>query len=128
MRKSIRFKHQKNDDDDADGHHVDQHGQHDEGHGRFTGTQWDVHEIAKAGGYLYASENDYTGLGALDPSNPNRLFISSKIDPRTQVAMAHYEITSNGEQFVIMAAAYHNGQLPTLRCIVRGADFSVLQF
>jgi hypothetical protein len=59
---------------------------------RFTGTQWDVHEIAKAGGYLYASENDYTGLGALDPSNPNRLFISSKIDPRTQNTMTHYEI------------------------------------
>src|SRR5262249_8213443 len=48
---------------------------------RFDGTQWTYHEIAKAGGYLYASENDYTGLGALDPSNPNRLFISSKIDP-----------------------------------------------
>lgn len=67
---------------------------------RFTGTQWNVHEIAKAGGYLYFQENDYTGLGALDPSNPNRLFISSKIDPRTQVAMAHYEIfegnTANG--------------------------------
>jgi hypothetical protein len=67
---------------------------------RFDGTQWNVHEVAKAGGYLYSQENDYTGLAALDPSNPNRLFISTKIDPRTQVTMAHYEIfegnTSNG--------------------------------
>jgi hypothetical protein len=59
---------------------------------RFDGSQWNVHEIAKAGGFLYSSENDYTGLGALDPSNPDRLFISTKIDPRTNVAMPHYEI------------------------------------
>jgi hypothetical protein len=59
---------------------------------RFDGSQWNVHEIAKAGGFLYSGENDYTGLGALDPSNPDRLFISTKIDPRTNVAMPHYEI------------------------------------
>ncbi len=61
-------------------------------YGRFDGTQWNVHEVAKAGSYLYASENDYTGLMALDPSNPDRIFISTPIDPRTQVSMAHYEI------------------------------------
>ena len=61
-------------------------------YGRFDGTQWSVHEVAKAGGYLYASENDYTGLMALDPSNANRIFISTPIDPRTQVSMPHYEI------------------------------------
>ncbi len=69
-------------------------------YGRFDGTQWSVHEVAKAGGYLYASENDYTGLMALDPSNANRIFISTPIDPRTQVSMPHYEIfqglTSDG--------------------------------
>lgn len=59
---------------------------------RFDGAAWQVHEIARAGGFLYASENDYTGLAALDPSNPDRLFISTKIDPRTQVAMPRYEI------------------------------------
>jgi hypothetical protein len=61
-------------------------------YGRFDGSTWNVHELAKAGAYLYASENDYTGLAALDPFNPNRLFISSKIDPRTQNSMPHYEI------------------------------------
>jgi hypothetical protein len=59
---------------------------------RFNGISWNVHELAKAGGYLYSPENDYTGLVALDPSDPNRLFISSKTDPRTDITMPHYEI------------------------------------
>jgi hypothetical protein len=59
---------------------------------RFNGSSWSVHELAHAGSYLYSSEDDYTGLAALDPNSPNRLFISSKIDPRTQVTMPHYEI------------------------------------
>lgn len=61
-------------------------------YGRLDGTQWTVHEVAKAGSYLYASENDYTGLMALDPSDANRIFISTPIDPRTNVSMPHYEI------------------------------------
>ncbi len=59
---------------------------------RFEGTEWKVYELAKAGGYLYESEDDYTGLVALDPSNPDRLFISSKVDPRNECEMVHYEI------------------------------------
>lgn len=59
---------------------------------RFDGSAWSVNEIAKAGGYLYAAEDDYTGLAALDPHDPNRLFISTRIDPRTDVVMPHYEI------------------------------------
>jgi hypothetical protein len=30
---------------------------------------------------LYAGEDDYSGLGALDPHNPNILYISSDADP-----------------------------------------------
>jgi hypothetical protein len=59
---------------------------------RFDGTKWSVHAVAKAGGYLYAAEPDYTGLAALDPSDPNRLFISTNIDPETEAALAHYEL------------------------------------
>ena len=59
---------------------------------RFDGSAWSVNEIAKAGGYLYAAEDDYTGLAALDPHNPNRMFVSTRIDPRTDVVMPHYEI------------------------------------
>lgn len=89
---------------------------------RFDGTQWNVREIAKAGGYLYASENDYTGLSALDPSNPNRLFISSKIDPRTQVAMARYEIfegnTADGGASWAWKPITFNSTMDNLRPIV----------
>jgi len=49
---------------------------------RFDGSTWNVNQLAKAGGFLYGSEPDYTGLVALDPNDPDRLFISSKIDPR----------------------------------------------
>src|SRR5262249_5318040 len=30
---------------------------------------WQLHELAKAGGHLYDTENDYTGLAALDPND-----------------------------------------------------------
>ena len=59
---------------------------------RFNGSSWSVHELAKAGGYLYAAEDDYTGLAALDPHDPNRLFISTKIDPSTNLATGRYEV------------------------------------
>jgi hypothetical protein len=69
-------------------------------YGRYTPGGWIIHELAKAGGFLYSPENDYTGLVALDPNNPNRLFLSTSIDPRTDAALAHYEIfegiTSDG--------------------------------
>ena len=75
-----------------------------------TARNWAVHELAKAGGFLYAAENDYTGLVALDPHDPNRLFISTKIDPRTEVAMAHYEIfegtTTDGGRELDLVADY----------------------
>lgn len=59
---------------------------------RFDGQQWQVHELAKAGGYLYAAENDYTGLASIDPENPNVVYLSTKIDPRTQAGTAKYEL------------------------------------
>lgn len=37
---------------------------------RFDGTRWHVHEIARAGSRLYAGEDDYTGLAAIDPQDP----------------------------------------------------------
>jgi len=59
---------------------------------RFDGQQWQVHELARAGGYLYAAENDYTGLASIDPANPNVVYLSTKIDPRTQAGTAKYEL------------------------------------
>jgi hypothetical protein len=61
-------------------------------YGRWNGSTWQVNELAKAGGYLYAAENDYTGLVALDPNNPNVVYISTKINPTTSATTAKYEI------------------------------------
>ncbi|QDU71443.1 BNR-4 repeat-containing protein [Mucisphaera calidilacus] len=61
-------------------------------YGRWDGSKWNVFEIAKAGGYLYKFENDYTGLMAIHPDNPDIIFISSPIDPRDDAQLQHYEI------------------------------------
>ncbi len=58
-----------------------------------------VHEFAHAGRRLYAGEDDYTGLGALDPQQPNQVFISTDAHPVTGVPLVsaadglrHWEI------------------------------------
>lgn len=48
---------------------------------RWTGTAWQVTEIARAGSRLYAGEDDYSGLAALDPQHPDTIFISTNVDP-----------------------------------------------
>jgi hypothetical protein len=49
---------------------------------RFDGTSWKGTYLVKAGPKLYFTEEDYTGGGALDPDDPNTIFISSTFDPR----------------------------------------------
>ncbi|HEV8303961.1 MAG TPA: BNR-4 repeat-containing protein [Gemmatimonadales bacterium] len=50
-------------------------------YGRWDGSAWQVHEIAYAGTRLYPGEDDYTGLAALDPKDPNVIYISTDADP-----------------------------------------------
>jgi hypothetical protein len=50
---------------------------------RFDGTSWNLTYLAQAGTKLYDDEQDYTGLGALDPDNPEVIYISTPYDPRT---------------------------------------------
>ena len=50
---------------------------------RFDGSNWSRTKLAHAGVKLYDSEQDYTGLGALDPNNPQVIYISTPYDPRT---------------------------------------------
>jgi len=50
---------------------------------RWDGSQWRDFEIAYAGQCLYASQTDYTGLAALDPHDPDRMWISTNADPAT---------------------------------------------
>lgn len=57
-----------------------------------TDAGWRTFPLAKAGGHLYPAENDYTGLAALDPDDPAIVYVSTPIDPRTEMRLAHYEI------------------------------------
>jgi hypothetical protein len=50
---------------------------------RWDGTSWQVNEIAHAGTRLYAGEDDYAGLAAIDPQHPDTLFISTNAEPTT---------------------------------------------
>ena len=48
---------------------------------RWDGAAWQVNEIAHAGTRLYAGEDDYAGLAAIDPQQPDTVFISTNSDP-----------------------------------------------
>jgi putative BNR repeat neuraminidase len=50
---------------------------------RWNGKAWQQREIAYAGTRLYPFEDDYTGLAALDPNNPDVMYISTDADPVT---------------------------------------------
>ena len=50
---------------------------------RWDGNNWHVHEMAFAGTRLYAREDDYTGLAALDPRDKDIVYISTNADPLT---------------------------------------------
>lgn len=66
---------------------------------RWDGKQWLTHEMAHAGSRLYAPEVDYTGLVALDPYDPDTVYISTDAEPSTGAPLIsskddtrHYEI------------------------------------
>jgi len=50
---------------------------------RWDGKEWLAYEIAYAGTRLYPGEDDYTGLGAIDPRDTRVVFISTDADPVT---------------------------------------------
>jgi hypothetical protein len=50
---------------------------------RWDGSQWHQYELAYAGTRLYPFEDDYTGLVALDPHNPDVVYISTDAHPIT---------------------------------------------
>ena len=66
---------------------------------RWDGKTWNVEEIAYAGTRLYPGEDDYSGLAALDPNNPDIVYISTDADPVTNAPLIsaadkqrHYEL------------------------------------
>jgi hypothetical protein len=52
-------------------------------YGRWNGSVWRGREIAYAGTSLAIMEEDYTGLAALDPNNPDVVYVSTDADPVT---------------------------------------------
>ena len=59
---------------------------------RFDGQAWHVTELAHMGHGLWHHEQDYTGLGAIHPDNPNLIYVSTPFDPRDNAELRHYEI------------------------------------
>lgn len=59
---------------------------------RRDGDEWRVRQLCRAGAFLYAAENDYTGLVALHAHDPDVVVVSTPIDPRDDQPLAHYEL------------------------------------
>jgi hypothetical protein len=89
---------------------------------RFDGKQWKVYPLAKAGDRLWGDEQDYTGLAALDPSDPNVAYISTRINPRDGSMLAAHEIfkgtTSDSGQTWTWEAITQNSTIDNLRPLV----------
>lgn len=54
---------------------------------RWDGKRWRTSEIAYAGRRLYPGEDDYTGLAAIDPRNPDVVYISTDAHPVSGAAL-----------------------------------------
>ncbi|MBN2036420.1 MAG: T9SS type A sorting domain-containing protein [Chitinispirillaceae bacterium] len=48
---------------------------------RYDGNEWKTTYIGKAGRHIYGDEHDYVGLGAVNPDDPNRIYICSAHNP-----------------------------------------------
>jgi hypothetical protein len=55
-------------------------------------SEWSWEYLGKAGPKLYNFEEDYTGLGALDPDDPGTIYLSTPIDPRDDAELGVHEI------------------------------------
>lgn len=60
--------------------------------GRLEGGSWETVELARMGCGLWAKEEDYTGLGAVDPDDARTVYVSTPIDPRDSVRLEKHEI------------------------------------
>jgi hypothetical protein len=59
---------------------------------RFDGEKWRVRYLAKAGTGLWRWEMDYVGGAAVDPQDPDVVYISAPIDPRNNEKLPKHEI------------------------------------
>jgi hypothetical protein len=99
---------------------------------RYDGKQWQVHQLAKGGACLWPAEQDYTGLAALNPSDPNVVYVSTTVDPRNDSALAMHEIfqgrTADGGATWSWSAITQNSTVDNLRplMVAWDADNSLL--
>ena len=96
---------------------------------RFDGTEWALHPLAVAGPGLLPHEQDYTGLGAVDPNNLDQVYISTPVHPGTGEATDHYEIyrgqTADGGASWSWSALTEDSHSDNLRPLVVPGDPSV---
>jgi hypothetical protein len=66
---------------------------------RWDGSRWHDQALAFAGTRLYAGEDDYSGLAAIDPDRPDVVYVSTNADPATGAPLIdptdgnrHYQI------------------------------------
>ena len=96
---------------------------------RWDGEDWVEHEIAYAGKRLYPGEDDYTGLGAIDPQNTSVVYLSTDADPKTGEPLIskadgqrHHEIfrgeTADGGATWDWSAITSNSSVENLRPLV----------
>jgi hypothetical protein len=94
---------------------------------RWDALGWHTYQLAKAGPLLFSSEEDYTGLAALVPGNPFKLYISTPIDPRDgKTTTPHYEIymgmTLNGGETWAWTPVTQGSQEDNIRPLMPVSD------
>jgi hypothetical protein len=96
---------------------------------RWDGSMWRDYALAYAGQRLYSGEDDYSGLVAIDPTDPNVVFISTNANPTTGAPLVsaadnqrHYEIyrgtTANSGQTWQFTPVTRDSRVNNLRPIV----------
>ena len=96
---------------------------------RWDGTSWKSTYLVKAGNKLYADEQDYTGLSAIHPDNPNVIFVSSNYDPRDDTTKTNKKeiymgITCDGGATFTWAPITSGSTVDNIRPIVPKWDSS----
>jgi hypothetical protein len=85
------------------------------------GSQWHTNEVAKMGAFLFVGQEEYTGVGAVVPNQPGVIYISTPINPATDVETDKYEIykgvTTNGGADWTWTAVTENSSVDNLRPI-----------
>jgi putative BNR repeat neuraminidase len=86
---------------------------------------WHEEEIAHAGRRLYSGEDDYSGLGALDPNNPDVVYISTDADPVTGTPLI--SSADNTRHYELFRGERHAGGTWTFAPFTRNSAFDNLR-